>query len=107
MKGESDELPSNPPLTTLNLSHNTILSSSTLIAILSHSGAMLTHLNINGWKGTSGESLNKIAVRAKGLRWLDVRWCREMDNFMMKVKEVKVLGCNQLTEHCPRKMSQF
>jgi DNA repair protein RAD7 len=115
MKSESDELPSNPPLTTLDLSRNTTLSSSALVAILSHSGATLTHLNINEWKGTSEESLNEIVARVKDLRWLDVGWCREMNNFVMKaimekckkVKEVKVFGCNRLTEHCPRKVCQF
>ena len=115
IKSESDELPSNPPLTTLDLSRNTTLSSSALVAILSHSGATLTHLNINEWKGTSEESLNEIVARAKDLRWLDVGWCREMNNFVMKaimekcekVKEFKVFGCNRLTEHCPRKVSQF
>ena len=100
---------------TLDLSRNTTLSSSALVAILSHSGATLTHLNINGWKGSSEESLNRIAARAKELRWLDIGWCREMDNFVTKaimekckkVIEVKVFGCNRLTEHCPKKVSQF
>lgn len=110
-KDEDDSLLSNPPLTTLDLSRNANLSSSALIAILSHSGKTLTHLNINGWKTVSEESLNKIPTKAKELRWLDVGWCREMDNFVMKaimercekVKEVKVWGCNRLTENCPRK----
>jgi len=114
MKHEEDGSPSNPPLVTLDFSRNSTLSSSALIGILSHSGSTLTHLNINGWKATSEESLNRIAARAKELRWLDVGWCREMDNFVMKaimekcekVKEIKVFGCNRLTEHCPRKVSQ-
>jgi len=110
IKDEDGYLP-NPPLTTLDLSRNTNLSSAALIAVLAHSGKTLTHLNINGWKSVSEESLNRIAIWAKELRWLDVGWCREMDNFVMKaiiercekVKEVKVWGCNRLTEHCPRK----
>jgi DNA repair protein RAD7 len=103
----------NPPLTTLDLSRNTTLSSAALLAVLSHSGKTLTHLNINGWKATSEESLNKIATVAMQLRWLDVGWCREMNDFVMKtimekcekLKEVKVFGCNRLTENCPRKVS--
>jgi DNA repair protein RAD7 len=110
---DEDGCLSSPSLTTLDLSRNTNLSSAALIAILSHSGKTLIHLNINGWKTTSEESLKTIASRAKELRWLDVGWCREMDNFVMKaiidqckrVKEVKVWGCNRLTEHCPRKVS--
>ena len=113
IKDENDSSMPNPPLTALDLSRNTNLSSSALIAILSHSGKALTHLNINGWKTTSEESLSRIPGRAKELRWLDVGWCREMDNFIVKaimekckmIKEVKVWGCNRLTDHCPRKVS--
>jgi DNA repair protein RAD7 len=77
-KDEDDSSLSNPPLTTLDLSRNANLSSSALIAILSHSGKTLTHLNINGWKTVSEESLNKIPTKAKELKWLDVGWCREV-----------------------------
>ena len=114
IKDEADEsYLSNPPLTNLDLSRNPLLSSSALVAILSHSGKTLTHLNINGWKTTSAKSLNRISMKAKELRWLDAGWCREMDDFILKeimdkcekVKEIKVFGCNRLTEHCPRKVS--
>lgn len=102
----------NPPLTILDLSRNSTLSSDALAALLAHSGKTLAHLSINGWKTTSEESLSLIATKAKRLRWLDVGWCREMDDFIMKaimegcegIKEVKVWGCNRLTENCPRKV---
>ena len=77
-KDEDDSSLSNPPSTTLDLSRNANLSSSARIAILSHSGKTLTHLNINGWKTVSEESLNKIPTKAKELKWLDVGWCREV-----------------------------
>jgi DNA repair protein RAD7 len=114
VKDEEDESSlSNPPLRQLDLSRNNLLSSSALVAILSHSGKTLTHLNINGWKATSAESLNQIATRAKELKCLDIGWCREMDDFIMKaimekcekVRDIKAFGCNRLTEHCPRKVS--
>ena len=70
IKGESGTT-KNPPLTTLDLSRNCTLSSDALKALLAHSGKTLTHLNINGWKTTSEQSLGLIAS-AKRLQWLDV-----------------------------------
>jgi len=105
----------NPPLISLDLSRNHELSSASLAAILEHSGSTLQYLNINGWKSTSEEALSDIAKLTKDLRSLDVGWCREMDDFVMKslmeecrrVEEVKVWGCNRLTARCPRKVSTF
>lgn len=101
-----------PALTILDLSRNTNLSSDALMALLTHSGKTLLRLSINGWKTTSEKSLGLIAAKAKKLKWLDVGWCREMDDFIMKaimeecrdIKEVKVWGCNRLTDNCPRKV---
>jgi len=105
----------NPPLTSLDLSRNDGLSSDALIAVLAHSGSALHHLNINGWKSTSEEALNQIARSAKFLRSLDVGWCREVNDFVIKelmtececIKEVKAWGCNRLTEYCPSKVCLF
>jgi len=101
----------NPPLTSLDLSRNDVLSSDSLCAILTHSGPTLQRLNINGWKSTSEIALNKVAKLAKVLRCLDVGWCREVDDFVIKgladgcerIQEVKVWGCNRVTDKCPRK----
>ncbi|EGO21873.1 hypothetical protein SERLADRAFT_372518 [Serpula lacrymans var. lacrymans S7.9] len=94
----------NPPLVAICLSRNTELSSEALTAMLSHSGRALTHLNINGWKSVSSEALAMLS-QAKDLKELDVGWCREVDDFVMKdlvegcnhLKEVKCWGCNRVT----------
>lgn len=109
---EGDVDITNPPFTILDLSRNYNLSSNALTALLTHSGQTLTNLNINGWKTVSEASLREIPVKARNLQLLDVGWCREMDNFVMKsimeecskLTEVKVWGCNRLDEHCPRKV---
>lgn len=112
--GDSNEqMKASLPLTSLDLSRNHVLSSAALAALLAHSGSVLHHLNINGWKFTSEAALSEIATRASSLRSLDVGWCREMNDFVMKdvmekcerLKEVKAWGCNKLTERCPRKVS--
>jgi DNA repair protein RAD7 len=102
----------NPPLTALDLSRNFALSSAALCALLEHSGSALQRLDINGWKSTTEAALNGIPDVAKGMRWLDVGWCREVDDFVMKrlmdgcerLLEVKVWGCNRVTDRCPRKV---
>lgn len=103
----------NVTFTLLDFSRNPDLGTSALSALLTHSGKTLVTLNINGWKTASEESLKEIPTKARDLRWLDVGWCREMDNFIMKsimercskLREAKVWGCNRLTEHCPRKVT--
>jgi DNA repair protein RAD7 len=104
----------NPPLVSLDLSRNQDLSSAALSALLSHSGSALHKLNINGWKSTSADALNEIAQRARDLHTLDVGFCREVDDFVLKavidqcekIKEIKCWGCNRVTERCPRKVRQ-
>jgi DNA repair protein RAD7 len=102
----------NPPLVSLDLSRNHNLSSAALSAILAHSGPTLQNLNINGWKAASEESLNEIGQCARELRTLDVGFCREVDDFVMKgviencekITEVKCWGCSRVTQECPRKV---
>jgi DNA repair protein RAD7 len=103
----------NPPLVSIDLSRNHQLSTEALNALLAHSGYALQHLKINSWKSTSAEALTQIAKAAKTLRTLDVGWCREMNDSVVKelmtecevLKEVKAWGCNGLTEFCPRKVT--
>jgi DNA repair protein RAD7 len=102
----------NPPLVSLDLSRNYRLSANALNAILAHSGAALHFLSINGWKATSEDALSEIAKSAQALRMLDVGWCREMNDFVVKglmekcnrIQEVKAWGCSRLTANCPRKV---
>ncbi|TFK45936.1 RNI-like protein [Heliocybe sulcata] len=101
----------NPPLTSLDMSRNPELSTAAFSAVMAHSSRTLQHLNINGWKAVSQDSLTKLAKMAKELRTLDVGWCREVNDFVVKdildncekVKDIDVWGCNRLTEACPRK----
>ncbi|KAI0328035.1 RNI-like protein [Cubamyces sp. BRFM 1775] len=99
------------PLSNADLSRNPDLSDAALVALLKHSGGDLTELNINGWKGVSENALKHIPKLALNLTKLDVGFCRSVDNFLIKdildrcahVQEIKVWGCQRITEHCPRK----
>ena len=103
----------NSGLTSVDLSRNHNLSSLALNGVLQHSGPRLKHLNINGWKATSSESLNMIAELATGLIKIDVGWCREVDDFVLakiqdKCKDLKDLscwGCNRVTPAARRRVS--
>lgn len=96
---------SNPPFASIDLSRNPLLSTEALLAILAHSGKTLQDLNINGWKDTEGTALAQIGKEARDLRVVDLGWCREVDDFVVKdllegskgyLKEVKVWGCNRV-----------
>lgn len=108
---EIQQLP-NPPLSHIDMSRGHELGSKALTALLKHSGESITELCINGWKTTSQEALKEIGSRCPNLRKLDVGWCREVDDWVVqevmdkceKIEEVKVWGCQRLTEACPRKV---
>ncbi|KAH9920184.1 RNI-like protein [Amylocystis lapponica] len=108
---EEDGLTPNPRLITVDLSRNEVLSSDALYALLKHSGPALTQLNINGWKSVSDDALEMIAAKARELRWLDIGWCREANDWVIKalmdkcekITDVKVWGCQRLTVTCPRR----
>ncbi|EJU05901.1 RNI-like protein [Dacryopinax primogenitus] len=100
-----------PPLHWLDISRNSELGDKALTALLDHSGAGLTHLNINQFKEASTEVLMQISDKAKRLQVVDVGFCRGVDDFVVKglqdecgdLKEIKVYGCNHITENCPKK----
>jgi DNA repair protein RAD7 len=116
-----------PPMRLLELARNHELGSAALEAIMKHSGKRLEELNINGWKEVGEDALRAIGRRGVELRKIDVSWCREMDDFIMKawfegedvrgvrkggcmkVKEIKLWGCNKITNRCQKKvrMSTF
>ncbi|KAI8974163.1 RNI-like protein [Trametes punicea] len=99
------------PLFKLDLSRNHNLADAALAALIKHSGAELTELNINGWKDVSENVLKAIPKCMPMIRKLDVGFCRAVDNFLIKdileqcpdIQEVKVWGCQRITEYCPRK----
>ncbi|KAI0713902.1 RNI-like protein [Earliella scabrosa] len=100
-----------PSLSALDMSRNDLLADAALKALVAHSGADLTHLNINGWKSVSEDALKLIPRTATALKKLDVGWCRAVDDWFVKsvlercedIEEIKVFGCGHLTENCARK----
>jgi DNA repair protein RAD7 len=102
----------NQAIRTINFSRCHELSSTALTALLSHSGKDLIELSLNGWKETSNEALLALGSQAPILEALDIGWCREVDNFVIKqlledcqrLRWIKCYGCNRLTESCPRKV---
>lgn len=101
-----------PALTEINLSRNHNLASMAMEALLTHSGSALEELRVNSWKDTSNETLLETAQALPKIRTLDVGWCREVDDFVMKaildacasIATVSCHGCNRVTESCPRKV---
>ncbi|KAG2066384.1 RNI-like protein [Suillus decipiens] len=93
----------NPPLRVLSLARNQVLSSAALVAVITHSAQSLTWLSVNGLRSVSSEALAQLK-RAKELCYLDVGWCRELDDFVMKdvvasctkLNEIKVWGCSRV-----------
>jgi len=110
-----------PPLQYINLARNHELSSKALESLLKHSGSRLQDLTVNGWKNVEEPALRLIGRYGVEIRTLDVGWCRAMDNFILKLlldgeevhgvrrggcprlKEVKIWGCNKITDDCPGK----
>lgn len=93
----------NPPLHVLSLARNHVLSDATLTALLEHSGPTLTSLDLNGLRSLSSDALALLKC-ATALRRLDLSWCREVDDFVMKdivaampkLEELKVWGCSRV-----------
>ncbi|KAG9317975.1 RNI-like protein [Chiua virens] len=93
----------NPPLRILSLTRNRSLSSAAFTALLDHSAPFLTYLNLNGLGPISSEALGQLKDTVD-VHWLDMSWCRELDDFIMKdvmsnvskLSEVRVWGCNRI-----------
>ncbi|KAF8638840.1 hypothetical protein AX17_001898 [Amanita inopinata Kibby_2008] len=119
----SDALPChNVPFVAIELGRNHLLGSQSLLSIMRHSGVRLELLNMNSWKDVSPESLKEVANYASELKRIDVGWCRAVDDFILagwvginmesdgkptkggclKLKEIKVWGCNRVTGKFPR-----
>ena len=112
----------NEPLTHLDMARNHDLGTEALKAVMTHSGPKLEVLVINGWKGVGEQALRMVGRHGSELRRVDVGWCREMDDFVVKswmgmnedqeekatgcrkLEELKVWGCNRITARCPRKV---
>ncbi|KAL1737759.1 hypothetical protein HDZ31DRAFT_18685, partial [Schizophyllum fasciatum] len=73
-----------PPLIAIDFARNAELGTAALRALLAHSGAALERLSINGWRNTAHEALMEIGAQARGLREVDVGWCREVDDYVVR-----------------------
>lgn len=105
----------NSPIQYISFGRNHELADETLVGILNHSGPALVELDINSMKGASNEALLEIGKQAKCLKKVDVGFCRQADNFVIKsildgcedIETISVFGCNKITEICPRKVCGF
>lgn len=105
----------NSPIQYISFGRNHELADETLVGILNHSGPALVELDINSMKGASNEALLEIGKQAKCLKKVDVGFCRQADNFVIKsildgcedIETISVFGCNKITENCPRKVCGF
>ncbi|EIN07847.1 RNI-like protein [Punctularia strigosozonata HHB-11173 SS5] len=102
----------NPPLTEISMPRNHLLTSEALLALMNHSGPELMHLDINGWKDTGREGvLEDLGEYCRKLKTVDIGFCREVNDFVVQgildncadVREIKIWGCNKVTETCPKK----
>jgi DNA repair protein RAD7 len=125
-KGVADffETWENEPLVSLDMARNHELGTEALSALMVHSGPKLEVLVINGWKGVGEEALRMVGRHGVELKKVDVGWCREVDDFVVKswmgmdeeqlqqgnkagcrkLEELKVWGCNRITARCPKKV---
>lgn len=93
----------NPPLRAVSLARNCALSGATFTALLAHSAPTLVSLNLNGLGPIPSECLGRLKDVVE-VCWLDMSWCRELDDFIMqdvvsnvsKLAEVRVWGCNRV-----------
>lgn len=105
----------NKPMHRISLRRNHELADDALIGLLKHSGATLTELDINSMRTTSNDALLAIGMQVPGLKTLDIGFCRQVDDFVVKsvldgckeIKDIAVFGCNKLTDNCPRKVSSI
>lgn len=96
----------------ISMFRNFELADKALEGLLAHSGRSLVELNINNWKSVSNDALMTIGSLAPNLTKLDLGWCRNVDDFVIKgildgcpnITDISVFGCNKLTENCPRKV---
>jgi DNA repair protein RAD7 len=113
----------NIPLTNLDMARNHELGTKALDRVMVHSGPKLEMLVINGWKNVGEKALRMVGRHGVELKQVDVGWCREMDDFVVKswmgmdeeqlqhgavgcrkLEELKLWGCNRITARCPRKV---
>ncbi|KAH8921863.1 RNI-like protein [Atractiella rhizophila] len=110
---------SNKGLVELDVSRCISFGSAAFAALIKHSGATLTRLNLNSLDDLKEEDLNRIVggseTEAQGgcgfIEFLDLSFVRSTDDYLLKallenlknLKLVKVYGCNRVTDLCPRK----
>ena len=121
------DAPSRPnvPLVAIEMGRNHLLGSRSLLSIMRHSGSRLESLVLNGWKDVTTESLEELGNYGHELKKLDVGWCRNVDDFVLagwvgsptegserttdgrclKLKDIKVWGCNRVTGKFPTRVS--
>lgn len=100
------------PLSKIDFTRNPNLSSAALEALVAHSGSGVIELSINGWRETSNEALMEMAKQLPRVEHIDVGWCREVDDYVVKalldecsaLKSIRLYGCNRVTVNCPRKV---
>jgi DNA repair protein RAD7 len=76
--------------------------------------SLLQTLNINQWKSCTNDALLAIGPALPNLRKINLGWCRNVDNFVMKalldgcpkLNEILVSGCDLLDSNCPRRVSR-
>ncbi|KAF8034029.1 hypothetical protein BT93_C0339 [Corymbia citriodora subsp. variegata] len=81
-------------------------SDEAIAAFLETSGEQLEELSLNNVKKVGHNTAISLAKRAKGLRILDLSWCRNLTDEAMglivdscsSLKELKVFGCSQITD---------
>ena len=74
----------NPAILDISFRRNHCLSDLALAALLKHSGPLLERLDINQWKDVSNEVLLTIGTSAPQLQSIDLGFCRNVDDFVVK-----------------------
>ncbi|KAJ3259740.1 hypothetical protein HDU77_001704 [Chytriomyces hyalinus] len=94
------------PLKSIDLNRLYNLTDSTITSLISHHGASLRRLILNGLDDLTEYALNAIVDGCPLVTELDLSWIRNFDDALFErmvgkcslLKSVKVFGCNRLTE---------
>ncbi|TXT08974.1 hypothetical protein VHUM_02448 [Vanrija humicola] len=99
-----------PGFTHIDLEKGHDLAGHSLRALIKQSDETIESLSLLGWRNVDADAVSLLAG-CKKLGKVDLSWCRNVTDFTVKdiidgcpaIKEIRVWGCNRLTDNVPRK----
>ncbi|KAE8224855.1 hypothetical protein CF319_g2303 [Tilletia indica] len=89
----------------INLSRALLVDDDAVVALMDHSGASLTYINLNSVDLITERGLNAIAKQCKSAVTIDLSFCRAVDDSLLievmripTLEKVLVWGCNRVSD---------